>query len=200
MRAEAIAPVNQRDFRRDVAQLVRPVERRVAATDDHDPAIAKFLRIRHDLVHAATIPRLGTGLRKPAWRERPDAAGNDHRARGEAVTLGRQHEMPILLGEPDHPLSEKRPRAELARLRGELDHQVLRENLREATDVEDVLLGIQRFQLSAELGQRVDDARGGAAHAGVELGEQSRRPAADDGEVCDLVSYVRGVGGHGLEE
>ena len=57
---------------------------------------------------------------------------------------------------------------ELPRLLGELPHEVLREHLREAGDVEDVLLGIQRRELSAELRQRVDDLRRRAAHAGVE--------------------------------
>jgi hypothetical protein len=44
-------------------------------------------------------------------------------------------------------------RLELQRLLDEVLHQVLRENLREATYVEDVLLGVERRELPAEFRQ-----------------------------------------------
>ena len=82
---------------------------------------------------------------------------------------------------------------ELRRLLGELPHEVLGQHLREAGHVEDVLLGIERRELSAQLRQRVDDPRRGAAHPRVELREDPRRPAADDREVLEV------VGLHGRE-
>ena len=48
---------------------------------------------------------------------------------------------------------------ELRRLLGERFHEILREHLRKAGDVEDVFLGIERGELAAELRQRVDDLR-----------------------------------------
>src|SRR5690242_8250537 len=53
--------------------------------------------------------------------------------------------------------------------------------------VEDPLLGIERRELAAELGQRVDDAGGRLAHAGPERRREPDRPGADDGDVADLV-------------
>ena len=54
---------------------------------------------------------------------------------------------------------------------------------REAGDVEDLLLGVHRGDLAAELGQRVDDRDPVAAEAGVVGGEQPGRAGADDQEV-----------------
>ena len=105
--------------------------------------------------------------------------------------------MPVLLIETDHAFTEVRLRAELRRLRRELIHEILRQDLRKSTDVEDVFLGIQCLELAAELRKRVDDARGRPAHSGIELGEQSRRAAADDRDVNQLVGDF---GRHGLEE
>ena len=63
---------------------------------------------------------------------------------------------------------------ELERLLGQRAHEILRQDLRKAADVEDVLLGIEGGELPAELRQRVDDLRRHAAHAGVEEGEEAR--------------------------
>ena len=77
-------------------------------------------------------------------------------------------------------------RAPAQSLGREILHQVLAENLGEAADVEDVFFGIERRDLSAHVVQRVDQPAGGPAHAGVEGGEQSSGPGADDGEVLDV--------------
>ena len=67
-----------------------------------------------------------------------------------------------------------------------------------AGHVEDPLLRIQRRELAAELGQRVDDARGRLAHAGPERGGEAHRAGADDRDVADLVEV--GMLGHGERE
>ncbi len=95
--------------------------------------------------------------------------------------------MAVLLRQPHHTFTEMRLRAELPRLRGELPHEVLRENLRKPGDVEDPLLRIQRRELSAELRQRVHDARRHLAHPRVKLREQTRGSAANDRDVGGLV-------------
>jgi hypothetical protein len=76
---------------------------------------------------------------------------------------------------------------ELSRLLQERVHEVLREDLREARHVEDVLLGVQSGELAASLGKCVDDLRGGPAHASVEEGEEPDRSGADDRQVPDLM-------------
>ena len=79
---------------------------------------------------------------------------------------------------------------ELARLLGQRLHEILRQHLRKAGDVEDVLLGIQRGELAAELRQRVDDLRRRSSHAGVERSEDARRAAADDRDVGEFVKHA----------
>ena len=84
--------------------------------------------------------------------------------------------------------------AELQRLLGEPLDQVLGEHLGEARDVEDVLLGIERHELAAQRRQRVHQAAGCPAHAGIEGAEQPGRAAADDrdvGEVSARGEYKR---------
>ena len=123
--------MHERHRRRAIEQLMRPVERRVATADDHDAPPAKFLGVRHDLVHATAVPRRGTRLRQATRRERADSARDHHCARRKPLPLGRQHEMTVLLRQPDDALAEMRLRAELPRLHGQLIHEILREHLRE---------------------------------------------------------------------
>ena len=59
-----------------------------------------------------------------------------------------------------------------------------------ARHVVDPLLRIQGGQLAAELRQRVDDPRGGLAHAGPERGAHPDRSGADHGDVADLVEVA----------
>src|SRR3954451_13356393 len=72
-------------------------------------------------------------------------------------------------------------------------HQILRQNLREPSNIEDVFLGIERGELSAQLRQRVDDLRLGAPHAGIKRGEQPGGTAATDRGVGYLVSHRREI-------
>jgi hypothetical protein len=95
--------------------------------------------------------------------------------------------MAVLLRQAHDALTEVRLRAELSRLRGELLHEILCENLRKPGDVEDPLLRIERRQLSAKLRQCIHDARCHLAHPRVELREQTRGSAANDRDVGGLV-------------
>src|SRR5690349_21509358 len=122
-------------------------------------------------MNSAAVPRLRTLLRQPARRERADARRDDDRPRGETILVRDEHEMPVLFLEADHVLAEVDRLAELRLLFGELLHEILGEDLRKTGDVEDVFLGVQRRELSAELRQRVDDLRRRLAHAGIEQSE-----------------------------
>src|SRR3954451_8228172 len=72
-------------------------------------------------------------------------------------------------------------------------HQILRQNLRETSDVEDVLLGIERGELSAQLRKRVNDLRLRPPHSGIKRGEQPGGTAANDRDVCYLVGHRREI-------
>src|SRR5262249_19774490 len=104
------------------------------------------------------------------------------------------NEVTILLLERHDALAKMRLCSELSGLCRELTHEILREHTRETAHVEDQLLGIERLELSPELGQGVDDARRHATHAGVELGEQPSGSGANDRDVDELVRC------HGLKE
>src|SRR2546423_188022 len=78
---------------------------------------------------------------------------------------------------------------EATRLLDERTHQVLREHLGDAGDVEDVLLGIQRGELSTGVRKRIDDLRRHAAHTRVKKSEESRGPSAYDRYVFDLLTH-----------
>ena len=61
-----------------------------------------------------------------------------------------------------------------------------------ADHVEDPLLRVQRGQLAAELGQRLDDAHARLAHPRPEGRGEADRPGAEDGDVADLVGHDSG--------
>ena len=108
---------------------------------------------------------------------------------GKLVAVGDEDEVAVAFVEPDDLVAEVDGLPELPLLFDELLHEVLGEDLRKAGDVEDVLLGIERGQLAAGLGQRIDDLRRDAPHAGVEQAEESRGPGADDRDVADFVRH-----------
>ena len=97
--------------------------------------------------------------------------------------------MAVLLVEAGDALSQVRRLVELRRLVSQRLHEVLGEDLRIPRDVEDVFLRIERGELPAELRKRVHDLRRRAAHSRVEEREEPGRPAADDGDVLDLVFH-----------
>jgi len=81
--------------------------------------------------------------------------------------------LPILLGslETGHLLGQVHRRIPAEALLGESFDEVFRENLRKTGDIEDVLLGIERGELAADLIEIVDQAMGSATHPGVKRRE-----------------------------
>src|SRR2546422_498187 len=96
----------------------------------------------------------------------------------------------------DDLLSQVDGRAELQALLGHALDQVLGEDLREAGDVEDVLLGIESRELAAHLVEIVDQPAGRAAHPRVEGAEQPRRAGPDDRDIFDVLHAARVTGGY----
>nr|BFE73168.1 hypothetical protein GCM10020092_064690 [Actinoplanes digitatis] len=87
------------------------------------------------------------------------------------------------MGQRLRAYAEQVTRRERRGLCDEVGDQVASPDRREATDVEDLLLRVQRADLPARLGKRVDDGDAQAPEAGVIGGEQPGRPGTDDGDV-----------------
>src|SRR5262249_46663590 len=112
--------------------------------------------------------------------------GDDDRPGWKALPVRNENEVAVLFLETHHALAEVNRLLELARLLGERLHEIFREDFGKARDVEDVFLGVQRRQLTAELRQRMDDLRGRASHAGIEKGEDPGGTTAYD---CDVFHF-----------
>ena len=184
MRAESFPPVDQDDPACPAAQVQHPVHRAVTAPDDEHALPLVVRRVLHVVGDASAEQRIVARTLQHAWRECAFPRGDQDRPRRVGVQL-RMHDVVVANPlEPPDLLLEPDICAELESL---LDHavpEVAREDAWQAAHVVDVLLGVQRHQLPAQLRQRIDDARSDAAHAGVECGEQAGRPAADDRDVA----------------
>src|SRR5207245_1807475 len=85
-------------------------------------------------------------------------------------------------------LAEDDLRAVLKALLGAHVDELLSQDLRVPGDIEDVLLGIGRRHLSAELLEALDDAHRRVAVPGVVRGGQPDGARAEDGDVDEAVS------------
>ena len=186
--AEVLAPVDHGHRRGDVAQRQGPVDGAVPAADDHHvlPGVrAEFL---DHVVQAAALPLGPAG--QWARGERADAAGDDHRAAGDPGApvggdqqpIARARALPRAVGERHGLLTEHVDRLEAGGLLHEPGDEVATLDAREAGDVVDHLLGVQRGHLSAGLGQAVHDRRSQPPEpcvvGGVQPGRSRRRRRA----------------------
>jgi hypothetical protein len=183
VRPEPVATVDQRDRRRDALEVERPVDGRVAATDDEHVLVAHRLELADEVDEAPSLERVRVGQRPR--RERADPAGDDH---GLGVDLGAlvgaDHEgAVVLLGQRLGPVAQQVVRRVRRGLFDAPLDQVLALDGREPRHVEDQLLGVQRCDLPARLRQRVHDRHPQATEPGVVRPVQARRPRADDGQV-----------------
>ena len=192
-RPEVVAAVDERDRRlRRVLQPERPVQRRVAAADDHARAVAEDVLFAHEVMDALVLPRLDPLDPELAWLEGAVAGGDDQRAGevGAALVGADREELLAVLAHAFqrlHLLAEQHLGAVLEPLLGaELD-QLRAEDLRVAGDVVDVLLRVDRGDLAAELLEALDDSNRGIAMAGVVRSRQARRACSEDGDVGDAV-------------
>src|SRR5258708_11161544 len=181
--------MDDREWRRAMQQLCAPTKGGVASADDDDALPDEIVGICDHIVNAAAIPRLGTDLREAPRRKRADPGGDHDRPRRKLIAVSDEEEMIVALVEPDDLVSEVDGLAEPPVLVDELVDEVLRQDRRNAGDVEDVLLGIERGQLPAGLGERVDDLCADLSHAGVEQAKESRGPGADDRDIANFVRH-----------
>ena len=148
-------------------------------------------------METAAAPLLEALDRQRARLERAVAGRDDDRAREvRAALVGRDRPQLLAVAldalERLDGLAQQRLGAVLQPL---LDHAVdvlLAVDLREAGDVEDVLLGVDRGDLAAELLEALDDAAARLAMAGVVRGREARGPGADDRDVDHGVLTHRG--------
>ena len=124
--------------------------------------------------------------RERAGRERADAAGDDEGAAGDldARRWWSTCSRPSSSGAELLGLLARGGRSAVrGGLGGEAADQVAPGDRREAGDVVDLLLGVHRGDLAADLGQRVDHGDGQAADAGVVGAVEPDRPGPDDEDV-----------------
>src|SRR5207302_9173153 len=162
-RAEAVAAVDERDrVAGRVLQAERPVERRVAAADDHALLADEDALLTHDVVEPLALPFVDALDAELARLERAVARGDDERAAAEHVPLvgaDREQLLAALLArfERAHLLAEPEVGIELEPLLGAEVDEGLALDLRVAGDVVDVLLGIRGRDLAADLLEALDD-------------------------------------------
>ena len=77
--AEGVAAVDQRDAARDGMQVQHPVERGIAAADDHDAAVAEMLHLAHGIEDALVLVGVDARDRRLLRLERAAAGRDDHR-------------------------------------------------------------------------------------------------------------------------
>src|SRR5690606_33580276 len=106
------------------------------------------------------------GALEDAGREGALAGCDDHGAAEVAALVGGQDEVSVFPRQVLDLLAEANLGSELEALLDEVGGEVPGRDPREAADVVDVLLRVERRELAAEFGQRIDDARRHAAHAG----------------------------------
>src|SRR5687768_9974943 len=110
--------------------------------------------------------RIVAGTIEDAGRERPLAAGDEHGLRRITTLIGGDDVAIGVVNQLLHLLLEADVGTELFTLLDEIVREVAGEDAGEAADVVDVLLGVERGELTAELGKRVDNATGDAAESG----------------------------------
>src|SRR5262249_53751482 len=146
-RAETVAPVDERDrMRGRVLQAERPVERRVTPADDHAARAAEDIFLADEVVEAAPLPLVDADGDELAGLEGPVAGRDDEGAREiGAALVGRDREQLLaVLVDPLERLdllTQVHVRAVLEALLGTAVDELLRQDLRVAGDVVDVLLG-----------------------------------------------------------
>src|SRR5919109_2347335 len=186
-----------RELRR-VLEAERPVERRVAAADDYAALGTEDVLATHEVVETAPLPLVDAFDLELARLERAVAGGDDECTREETLPRDRRQREDLLavLTDPlevGHLLVEMDVGAELqALLDAEVD-ELLAENLRVAGDVVDVLLGIDRRHLAAELSEALDDADRSVTVAGVVRDGQTHGAGPDDRDITDSVLHGSAV-------
>src|SRR5262245_26806591 len=179
--------MNERDRQvGGVLEAERPVERRVAAADDHTAFAGEHVLLADEVVEPAALPVVDPVDPELARLERAVAGGDDDRLRLDRLAgRGRNGLDLIARRELAHLLAKEDVGAELESLLGAEVDEGLTLDLRMARDVVDVLLRVDRGDLAAELLEALEDADGRLAMAGVVGSREADGPGADDRDVVD---------------
>src|SRR6478672_8027759 len=180
--AERVAPVHQGHRPGDRLEVERPVEGAVAAADDHHVLAGVRREARHEELEATTEPAVA-GRQRPR-AELADPGGDQDRPGPDlrAVFEADGDAVPVVAQAGRGPVEEVL-RVRRAGLGDQPLDEVATLDRREARHVEDLLLGVHRGDLAAELGQRVDHRDPQPAEPGVVRREQPGGSRADDKEV-----------------
>ena len=171
---------------RDRLEVDRPVERRVAAADDHDVLSGVRREAGHEELHPApsqpSPAGRGRGLNLPMPAVIRSAFAVTSLPSSRVIVTSSS-----ALVEPGGGAVEQVLRLGGVRLLDERVDEIAALDRGEARDVEDLLLRIHRGDLAAQLRERVDDGDAETAEAGVVGGEQPGRARADDRQVGVVV-------------
>ena len=175
-------------------QIERPVERRIAAADDHQVLVAELLHLAHRIEDRCALIRLDARNRRTLRLERT-AAGRDHHDLAEEGVAGVGGQAgsarPAAAG-ASRPSDQMEGRIERLDLLDEFVDQPLAGDHRKSGNVVDRLLGIKLGALAAGLVENVDQSRVEIEKTQFEDREKADRTSADDDDV--LLDYV-GSGG-----
>ena len=177
--------MHQREARGPWQQLQRPVERRVAAAEDHQMLAHQLGRTLHPVVDGAAFESL-RALESDAPRLKGAHARRDHHGTGvEADTArGAQVEAPALASrELHHFMAEVQLRTEGPDLLHEPVDQLLGAAHRQRRNVVDRLVGVELRALSAGVPQRIHDLGADPEQPQLEHLEQPAGTCADDDDL-----------------
>src|SRR5690606_13158434 len=179
-------PMHERQAARLPSQLQRPIQRRVATTEDDEPLTGEVGCILHFVMYVAPLEGLGTLHGKPSWLKRTQTARDDHGARMEArIERSAQQERPIPQAlEFDNLLAEVKLCVERLDLLEQPIDQLLRADDGQRGNVVDRLFGIQLATLPAGMLERIHDVRMDAQEPELEDLKQAARSRADNDGVC----------------
>src|SRR4051794_15525770 len=168
-----------------VLEAERPVERAVAAADDHARAVTEDVLFPDEVVEALALPHIDVVDPELARLEGPVAGGDDERPAQEGAALvGRDREQLLAVLAPTlerlHLLAKPDLRAVLEALLGPEIDELLPLDLRVPGDVVDVLLRIDGGDLPTDLLQALDNPNGRVAMTGVVGGRESGRSCAEN--------------------
>ena len=168
----------------------RVVDGAVAAADDEHSLVAQRARVRYEVPDADALVLLASGQRP--WREDADAGGDQDRLGVNRVpgVGGDQQRSVVERRELIGAVTEQEGRVVGLRLPEQVSGKLTTKDRRDASDVVDHLLRIERRQLPAGLGQRIDDDHRQGTEAGVVRGVQAGRARTDDEQV-DVVLLRR---------
>ena len=183
--AELVPTMHQREARGPWQQLQRPVERRVAAAEDHQMLAHQLGRTLHPVVDGAAFESL-RALESDAPRLKGAHARRDHHGTGvEAdAARGAQVEAPAIAPrELHHFMAEVQLRIEGPDLLHEPVDQLLGAAHRQRRYVVDRLVGVQLGALSAGVPQRIHHLGTDPEEAQLEHLEQPAGTCADDDDL-----------------